>query len=78
MNWPPTLMTKISSAMSILRFQELLLEACAAAEGYDGVFADHEFFILTSADCYRLREQAFAEWQSDSVLPNARFEASRH
>ena len=26
---------------AFLRFQELLLEARAAAEGYDGVFADH-------------------------------------
>ena len=26
----------------LLRFQELVLEASAAAEGYDGVFADHK------------------------------------
>ena len=30
----------------LLRLQELLLEARAAAEGYDGVFVDHDLEIL--------------------------------
>ena len=33
---------------ALLRFQELLLEAGASAEGYDGVFADHRSILLLS------------------------------
>ena len=31
---------------AFLRFQEGVLEACAAAEGYDGIFADHGVRVI--------------------------------
>ena len=33
---------------ALLRLQELLLEAGRSAEGYDGVFADHDSFFLSN------------------------------
>ena len=37
-----------------LRFEELLLETCAAAKGYDWVFADH--VISSSRSFFGIRE----------------------
>ena len=40
---------------TFLRFEELFLEACTAAEGYDWIFADHRFkWVLPLIDiCQR-------------------------